>query len=545
MLNETNLNVEEPVRTSDILGDISVLSPGDRPIDRFEINGTDLVGVDENGTLVALEDFNYSDTASIDARVRAHSESGWSGWSALHIDILQKFYEGTAGDDRLQGSGRDEFFYGRDGNDHIEAGAGDDTLEGGNGDDTLLGGEGEDRLIGGQGNDTLQGGPGDDTYLYTKGDGNDTIEDSGGEDRLILKGIETNATRFVLTEEHHLKLVFEDNSSVTIQNWGNNDYKIESMVFDDQEVTLEAFEKPIVRPDGAVVDLSKLGNANAAKVVQGFIRPLGNGYNKVDHWVFNFDGGDLIIDTLSELNDNGHSYIDIDGDGHQLGVDIYIYLFKKDGDGNWQTIAYDDDSDQTYSDGSSHRFDSYLRRSLDAGEYLLAVGNFSLGASAALSGRNSAQGYPGGGAYQITFNQPLDFIEIPEGSNGDLYGSDHFNFYTLRNDIDAYGIDGLHIENPEFIDANGSISDDAFGTLEAHESFISYYPGDRYSDLNDSKEVNVVYDVVNDNTGEACRSLLTLHLIPSMYVHTTADVNRSVWQNLEGRCVYDLNITKE
>ena len=407
VLQPFSASIEEAIPKDTLLGSIAFVNSGDSAIDSYEINGSSKIYIDNNGTVFSAIDMNWSIDNVIHFEVRAHNGAGWSEWKTGEFTVLRKNYTGDASDNTLMGSQRDEVFSGK------------------------------------LGNDMIQGGGGDDTYIYTLGDGNDTIVDTVGEDTLVLHQIDRATVHFEI-DANDMVLVFENNQTIRISNWVDNSRKIEHIIFDnDNEITLDDFNHPIATPDVGIADLSKLGNINAAKVVQGFIEPIGNGRDKVDHWIFNYSGGELIIDTLSELNDNGHSYIDIDGDGIQLGVDIYIYLYKKDGNGQWQIVASDDDSSETYGDGSSHKYDSYLKRSLEEGEYLLAVGNFSLSSANALAGSNGAGNYPGGGAYQITFNHEIDFIEIPEGSNGDVYGTDHFNYYVLKNDIDPYNINGL------------------------------------------------------------------------------------------------------
>ena len=183
----------------------------------------------------------------------------------------------------------------------------------------------------------------------------------------------------------------EDNSTIEIVNWKNDDQKIEEIVFDDGEkFTLVDFDLPIVKPDAGIVDLSKLGNSNALQVVEGRIVPVASGYDSIDHWIFNYEGGNLEIDLLSELANNGQTYIDIDRDGKQTGVDVYIYLYERDQDGNWRNIAGNDDSSSGRADGSSHNYDSYLNVNLAEGEYMLAVSNYILSASTALGDRNTA-----------------------------------------------------------------------------------------------------------------------------------------------------------
>jgi hypothetical protein len=314
-------------------------------------------------------------------------------------------------------------------------------------------------------------------------------------------------------------------------------------MFDDgQSVTVDEFNHPIVKADASIVDLSKLGNTHAKMVVQGFVRPLEGGYDAVDHWVFHYNGGQLIIDMLSELASNGHTYIDIDGDGKQTGLDVYIYLFKKDQNANWMTVRGNDDSSAGTADGSSHSYDSYLSLDLEEGEYMLSVSNYSLSASVALTEKNSAQSYPHGGPYQITFNTALEFSAFPDNANNNLYGSDHYNFYVLRNDLDPYNVDGLRILNPEIFDENGTRSN-SMGRAESMENYLSYYPEDAFSGTNTSHELNIVYNVVNQN-GIECRSLLSLQIIPDMYMHVDSEVNRDIWATIKEDCLDDLNISK-
>jgi len=78
---------------------------------------------------------------------------------------------GTEGDDRLNGTRRDDVICGLGGDDAVRAGdgddavfgdGGDDRVAGGDGDDTLYGGDGVDRLAGDRDDDVLAGGPGAD-----------------------------------------------------------------------------------------------------------------------------------------------------------------------------------------------------------------------------------------------------------------------------------------------------------------------------------------------------------------------------------------------
>lgn len=101
------------------------------------------------------------------------------------------FFNGSLGDDILNGGLNRDQLNGRDGNDLISGlgGAdvligedGDDTLFGDGGEDILLGGDQRDWLFGGDDNDDLSGGAQKDR-LYGEG-GDDLLEGGGGRDRL-------------------------------------------------------------------------------------------------------------------------------------------------------------------------------------------------------------------------------------------------------------------------------------------------------------------------------------------------------------------------
>ncbi|SFZ97751.1 hypothetical protein MNB_SV-5-819 [hydrothermal vent metagenome] len=247
---------------------------------------------------------------------------------------------------------------------------------------------------------------------------------------------------------------------------------------------------------------------------------------------------------LSELASNGQTYIDIDRDGIQTGVDVYIYLYKKDQNDNWQMVAGNDDSSLGRADGSSHNYDSYLNLNLMEGEYMLAVSNYILSSSTALGDKNDAGAYPNGGPYQISFNETLDFSQFPENANNNLYGIDHYNFYVLRNDVDPYNIDELKINNLSIVDENGTYSN-ILGTVQTEGIYISYYPETYFENSDRNVEVNVLYDVLNKN-GVSTRSILTLQVIPSLYTHIEPNVNQELWEEIKSENrMSELNITNE
>ena len=117
---------------------------------------------------------------------------------------------GAAGNDRLWGQDGDDHLFGDAGNDRIFGESGSDTINGGDGEDIILSGAGDDsiyggddfdRVWGGAGNDTIHGGDGrnflagDDgadsitggagVDIVIAGEGNDSITGGGGSDRII------------------------------------------------------------------------------------------------------------------------------------------------------------------------------------------------------------------------------------------------------------------------------------------------------------------------------------------------------------------------
>ena len=527
ILRPLNISVEERAETGTVVGTMEVEYPGDSAIFSFDLNETSVFSIDNNGILRLEALLDYSMRSHYGLEVNATNDAGTSDFVTVNITVLRYFYTGDSSDNQFTGSSRSEKFDTKEGDDLVDAGAGDDII------------------TGGRENDILNGGYGDDTYIYDLGDGNDTIEDREGNDRLILHNIEKEGLSFGLTENDLVIHIGEDNSTIVIQNWKNDSYKIENIVFDgDTEISLEDFNLPLVKPDAGIADISKLGNINAQQVVEGRIVPIASGYNSVDHWIFNYSGGTLEIDLLSELASNGQTYIDIDRDGEQTGVDVYIYLFIRDLNANWQYVAGNDDSNSGRLDGSSHRYDSYLNINLQEGEYMLAVSNYNLSSSVALGDRNSAQHYLAGGPYQISFNEILEFSQFPENANNNLYGIDHYNFYVLRNDMDPYNIDGLRIAELSIVDENGTNSD-MLGIVQTEGRYISYYPETYFEDLDRSVEVNILYDVINQN-GISAKSILTLQIIPSLYTHIEPTVNRILWEDIKSEnSMSELNITKE
>ena len=105
----------------------------------------------------------------------------------------------------------------------------------------------------------------------------------------------------------------------------------------------------------------------------------------------------------------------------------------------------------------------------------------------------------------------------------------------LREEVLSQSQDGWERDNDT---QNGDI-----GRVESMGHYLSYYPEDIVLEDNESKEINIVYSVANQNNIE-CRSLLSLQLIPNMYMHVDTRVNEDIWNTIKEDCIMDLNISK-
>ncbi len=483
---------------------VEELDGGDSPIISFSLDDNSTFSIDNTGIIRLKRALNHELENRYSLRVVSKNLVGLSADVTVNISVVKYFYNGTANDDIINATQENEQF----------------------------------RANGG--NDVILGGLGDDNYIYYKGDGNDTIEDEGGDDKLYLHEISKENLSFTIKNGDLIVNISEDNSTITITQWGNNEFKIETIIFDnEEEIILDDFNIIKITPNKAIADLSKLYNVDAVQVVQGDIIAQDNS-KSVDHWIFNFEGGNLIIDMLSELSDNGSNYVDIDRDGVKKGIDIHIYLFKRASKEEWNFIAQNDDSSSGKSDGSSHSYDSYLNLNLEEGEYLLAVGGYALSQVDALLGKQENQYL---GAYQASFSKNLIFSMVPDNAMDNIYGGDHFNYYVLEDDIDAYNIDGLRIVNPIVLDANASQSN-SLGRVQSNGRYLQYYPEENFIGLQTYKEVNIVYDVTNKN-GISKKSLLTIKVIPSLYSTQEIEINSMIYDKIKTNDINELKIRQE
>jgi Ca2+-binding RTX toxin-like protein len=116
-------------------------------------------------------------------------------------------FQGTAGNDTINGTGGADTIYGRGGNDTLNGAGGNDVLYGGTGNDTANGGDGNDRIFGGTGNDKLNGGAGNDVIFG--GAGGDILKGDAGSDRFVYSQV---ADSLAATGQRDFILAFERGS---------------------------------------------------------------------------------------------------------------------------------------------------------------------------------------------------------------------------------------------------------------------------------------------------------------------------------------------
>ncbi len=239
--------------------------------------------------------------------------------------------KGGTFNDLLYGSNGEETLRGLDGNDYLKGLAGDDLLEGGSGDDTLNGGVGDD---------TLNGGSGNDLYIYNKGDGKDLLNDFLGKDTIsfgegISKGtliIEVIGNNLVLGIKDGDKTLSELSDTITIENWNQPGFGIESLEFYDGSILTiqELFNQvPILENSELNIEMQDL-------------RTLTQSFKVTD------PDGDTLSYTLKTKPTNGTLTLNANGSwsykatGTFIGVDSAIVQIS-DGNGGVvnQTLNFD------------------------------------------------------------------------------------------------------------------------------------------------------------------------------------------------------------
>ena len=210
----------------------------------------------ETGTIMMPGTYYSITDASTSESGNDYIESG-SGSDSIYAGAGDDYVDGGENDDHIEGEGGNDTLFGGDGNDRIWGDSYEDpddkkstinldaqvVASGGN--VTWIkrrrnvGNDGDDYLDGGIGNDELFGGKGNDTYYFGRDYGHDTIIDEGGTaDRVILgEGITSkNAIKNFKPNGNDLKLVVDENNTLTIKGYYSSTSSIESIEFSDGTV---------------------------------------------------------------------------------------------------------------------------------------------------------------------------------------------------------------------------------------------------------------------------------------------------------------------
>ena len=170
------------------LGAGRVRNDGYGDTDTIRGNVSEIRGSDFTDTIIGS-----GNDESFIGRAGNDTIDGGGGWDRLRLDrtccvtgnVDVDLAAGTA-TGTWNGSG---FTYRISNIEEIRSGPGNDTLRGDAGNNTLRGYAGDDEIEGGAGDDRLYGGDGDDVFVFEPGHGTDNIADfTDGDDVIVLRG---------------------------------------------------------------------------------------------------------------------------------------------------------------------------------------------------------------------------------------------------------------------------------------------------------------------------------------------------------------------
>jgi hypothetical protein len=171
---------------------------------------------------------------------------------------------------------------------------------------------------------------------------------------------------------------------------------------------------------------------------------------------------DIVIDVASVEamlgEDDLFHHVDLNDDGEAAFIDSFIYVFESNpaargGLGDLVALNDDDDLGEGGGDGSFSSLDSFLRLSIPAGDYVVAVSTFHFSESEARSGMNLVFDGPftiredqtdwenfDHGDYRI-----VAFYDAPIPSRGDaiFVAEDTIRVIPAPVSIGAFGLAGL------------------------------------------------------------------------------------------------------
>ncbi|MAC85216.1 MAG: hypothetical protein CL624_13885 [Arcobacter sp.] len=252
----------------------------------------------------------------------------------------------------------------------------------------------------------------------------------------------------------------------------------------------------------------------------------------VDHWGFTHNGGSLIIDVLTEYSEDLNNYNELNGNTTANMLDSYIYLAKVESDGSLTIIDENDDSSLSNSDdGSVDSYDSFLSLStLDAGNYVLAIGSYNLSSEEALSLFNESYSYTytssteGSGPYQITFTGDIEITDLPKSGQLITIENNDLTIDVLANDTDVDSDPSLFsLDNVSVIGGKGSASIVNNKLVFSPENDFDYLAS------GEILEVQVDY-TMSDDKGASSSSYAIINVLgtndaPIIDVQLTATVN--------------------
>ncbi|WP_281018759.1 FecR domain-containing protein [Minwuia sp. IMCC3077] len=338
--------------------------------------GTDrasFAGETSSVTVNLLTGTANGETSGTDSLTGIENVTGGDAGDQITGDTLGNALDGGAGNDSIFGGAGVDSLDGGAGSDSLDGGAGTDVISGGDGNDTLLGGADADSLSGDAGNDsldggtginTLDGGAGDDTALG--GAESDQINGGAGADSLLGAGGDD--------------LIAGGDGNDTLTGGDGADF-----LSGDADLSGQTIFGDGHTPATVTVSIANDGGEGSVQ---------------------------FIFFTLS-----AETAITITTDGPT--TDPEIFLFNDDGSLDAEDFLASDDDDGlpagSFSNAIINTGDEI--GNLPAGDYVLAVSDFSLDLDEAVAGINDEGGSLSEGDIAVTFQVTTGTIQVTTGGS--------------------------------------------------------------------------------------------------------------------------------